>query len=103
MSRHAQSGASGNDRLFGIKDDRVYFEWKDYRINNQVRVSFRAVELMRRVLLHVMPRGFKNVRYYGFLSTKSRRKLALCHRLLGMPTLSPLISPKSATANVTRT
>jgi hypothetical protein len=97
MSRHAQSGAIGNDRLLKIKDDQVLFEWKDYRIDNQVRqMSLRGVELMRRVLLHVMPRGFKNVRYYGFMSSTSRRKLALCHRLLGMPTLSPLTKPEKS-------
>jgi hypothetical protein len=95
LNRHAQSGAIGNDRLLEIMDDRVSFKWKDYRINSQVReMSLRGVELMRRVLLHVMPRGFKNVRYYGFMSSTSRRKLALCHRLLGMPALSPLIKPQ---------
>ena len=59
-------------------------------------MSLRGVELMRRVLMHVMPRGFKNVRYYGFMSSTTRGKLALCHRLLGMPTLSPLVKPKKS-------
>src|SRR5438309_2205564 len=48
-----------------------------------VRVLSR---LFRRLfLLHVLPNGFRRIRYYGFLAARQRKsKLSLCRRLLGM-------------------
>jgi len=44
-----------------------------------------AVEFIRRFLLHVLPKGFMRIRYYGFLSNRSRKeKIALCRKLLGI-------------------
>ena len=43
-----------------------------------------AVVLMRRFLLHILPKGFVRIRHYGFLSNRSREeKLLRCRRLLG--------------------
>ena len=39
MNRHAQSVAIANDRLLYIKDGRVYFQWKDYRVGRQARYN----------------------------------------------------------------
>lgn len=33
-----------------------------------------GVELLRRFLLHVLPKGFMRVRYYGFMANVHRRK-----------------------------
>jgi hypothetical protein len=48
-------------------------------------MTLDAVEFLRRFLLHVLPKAFVRIRYYGFLSNRNRRqKLALCRRLLGL-------------------
>jgi Putative transposase len=42
-----------------------------------------ASEFVRRLLLHVVPRGFVRIRHYGLWSNRQRREdLALCRRLL---------------------
>jgi hypothetical protein len=42
-------------------------------------------EFLRRFLLHVLPDGFRRIRYYGFLGNRYREeKLARCWQLLGM-------------------
>jgi hypothetical protein len=42
-------------------------------------------EFIRRFLLHVLPKRFVKIRYYGLLSFKNRKKkIALCRSLLGV-------------------
>ena len=53
-------------------------------------MTLPASEFIRRFLLHVLPVGFHRIRYYGFLGNRVRReKLALCRRLLHMPSPVP--------------
>ena len=47
-------------------------------------MTLDAVEFLRRFLLHVLPRGFVKIRYYGFLAHRRRStEPARCRRLLG--------------------
>ena len=40
-------------------------------------MTLPVFEFIRRFLQHVLPRGFKKVRHFGFLSTRSQKILAL--------------------------
>ena len=59
----------------------------------------QAEEFIRRFLLHVLPDGFRRIRYYyGFPGNRYREgKLAHCRELLGMPTPNhqPWKSPRT--------
>ena len=47
-------------------------------------MKLKLVEFIRRFLLHVLPKGYQRIRYYGFLSNRARKKsLSLCFKLLG--------------------
>jgi len=85
LARYTHRVAISNRRLVAFKDGMVTFGWKDYAHGNaQKQMTLPAVEFTRRFLLHVLPRGFVRIRYYGFLANRLRReKLALCKRLLG--------------------
>jgi hypothetical protein len=51
-------------------------------------LTLDAVEFLRRLLLHVLPRGFQRIRHYGFLANGVRQvKLPLCRRALGQTTV----------------
>jgi hypothetical protein len=44
-------------------------------------MTLTAEEFIRRFLLHVLPNGFRRIRYYGFLGNRHREeKLAVCRR-----------------------
>ena len=59
-------------------------------------MTITAEEFIRRFLLHVLPKGFQRIRYYGFLCNRFREeKLTRCRELLGMATQPP--SPDGAT------
>jgi hypothetical protein len=97
VGRYTHRVAISNNRLLDIEGGQVSFRYKDYRNSNQQRtMTLSAEEFIRRFLLHVLPRGFHRIRYYGFLGNRFRQeKLARCRQLLSM-TL-PQVPPKQST------
>jgi len=84
LARYTHRVAISNKRLLDFEDGFVRFRYKDYAHGNRKRVMrLPASEFVRRLLLHVLPRGFVRIRHYGILSNRQRREdLALCRRLL---------------------
>jgi hypothetical protein len=84
LARYTHRVAISNHRLVSMDDDRVTFHWKDYaRGGRCATMTLRAVEFLRRFLLHVLPSGFQRLRRYGFLANgHGQTKLELCRRLL---------------------
>jgi hypothetical protein len=87
VARYTHRIAITNNRLLDTNDGRVQFRWKDYRDGNrQKTMTLGADEFIRRFLLHVLPDGFRRIRYFGFLANRYRaEKLALCQQLMRMP------------------
>jgi len=86
LGRYIQKVAISNNRIIKLKDERVYFYYKDYSDCGKTKVmDLDAYEFIRRFLLHVLPKKFVKIRYYGLLGFKNRKdKIALCRRLLGV-------------------
>jgi hypothetical protein len=86
VGRYTHRVAISNNRLLGIEDGQVSFRYKDYLDHSQQKtMSLLAEEFIRRFLLHVLPRGFHRIRYFGFLGNRHRQeKLDQCRQLLGM-------------------
>lgn len=84
LARYTHRVAISNGRLLELNDGRVTFSYKDYAASSEIKtMTLETQEFARRFLLHVLPRGFVRVRYYGFLANCCRtEKLALCRRLL---------------------
>lgn len=91
VGRYTHRVAISNNRLRDIDDGNVRFTWKDYRHHDQPKImTLSADEFIRRFLLHVLPKGFHHIRYYGLLGNRHRaEKLACCRRLLGMTLSEP--------------
>jgi hypothetical protein len=87
VGRYTHRVAISNHRLLDIENDRVSFQWKDYRSGGDVKtMTLCADEFIRRFLLHVLPNGFQRIRYYGLLGNRYRKeRLNQCRHLLGMP------------------
>ena len=95
LARYTHRVAISNQRLLSLQDGNVRFQWKDYRNGPKQRtMTLDAVEFLRRFLLHVFPKRFVHIRYYGFLCNRKRKKkIALCRKLLGLPEQPSLSSP----------
>lgn len=88
LARYTHRVAISNHRLVALEDGQVTFRYKDYHRGHRLRtLTLEAVEFLRRLMLHVPPRGFHRLRHFGFLANRVRQeKLAQCGRLLGHAT-----------------
>ena len=69
LARYTHRVAISNHRLVDVTDDTVSFRWKDYRHGSQIRtLTLDVDEFLRRFLLHVLPKRFVRIRYFGFLA-----------------------------------
>jgi len=89
LSRYTHRIAIANSRLVAMAEGKVTFRWRDYAHGYQTRImTLAADEFLRRFLLHVLPRGFVRIRYFGWLANRHRSELLnLCRSQL--PTIAP--------------
>jgi len=89
LARYTHRVAISNHRLLHVDEDAVTFRFKDYRSRRARSLTLPLPEFARRFLLHVLPKGFVRIRYYGFLAHGSRAHLlASCRSALGQPEVS---------------
>jgi len=88
LARYTHRVAISNHRLIALENGQVTFRYKDYQRGHRLRtLTLAAVEFLRRLMLHVPPRGFQRIRHFGFLANRVRQaKLAQCRALLGHAT-----------------
>lgn len=103
LSRYTHRTAIGNERLLGIHGNQVHFRTRINRKHGQPdadaagprsRVTrLDGGEFIERLLLHVVPRGFKRIRHYGLLAPAAKtERLASTRALLQMPQANPLVA-----------
>ena len=89
LARYTHRVAISNHRLLHVDDHAVTFRFNDYRSRRARSLTLPLPEFARRFLLHVLPKRFVRIRYYGFLANAGRaRLLASCRRALGEPSRS---------------
>ncbi len=97
LGRYTHRVALSNERLLDVKDGEVTFQWKDYRAKGREKsrtMTLESEEFIRRFLIHVLPRGFQRIRFFGLLSNRTRKaRLAQCRRLLTAPMAELLPNP----------
>jgi hypothetical protein len=74
LSRYVFRIAITDRRIIEVKDGKVRFSWKDYRSGYFRQMNLDVNEFIRRFLLHVLPKGFFKVRYYGIFSSRHRKQ-----------------------------
>ena len=67
--------AIGDSRIISVSDTHVSFRWKDRAKGDAMRVeTLEGAEFIKRYLRHVLPRGLRAVRYFGFCHPASKLK-----------------------------
>ena len=89
ISRYTHRVAITNHRLLDIDNDTVTFSYQDYKdrdkndIPKTKEMTLTSDHFIQRFLWHVLPSGFKKIRYFGFLSSGLRKEsLELARSLL---------------------
>jgi hypothetical protein len=88
LSRYTHRVAISNRRLIALDENGVTFNYKDYRADGRTRkvMTLATSEFIRRFLIHVLPKGFHRIRYYGLLAKSScAENLARARQLLAIP------------------
>jgi hypothetical protein len=73
LGRYSHRIALIDARIHGAENDQVQLDYKDYRDGNRHKImTLSGEELIRRFLLHVLPKGFMRIRHFGFLANRCR-------------------------------
>ncbi len=85
LGKYTHRIAISNRRVIRMDDHNVIFNAKDYRDGGSYKPTIVPGEtFLSRFLLHVLPKGFVRIRYYGILACRCKRdKITLCRNLIG--------------------
>jgi hypothetical protein len=109
LSRYTHRVAISNSRLIKADSDGVTFRVKNYRVDGDARyttMTLAPAEFIRRVLLHVLPKGFHRIRHTGFLASSGKAEnIAKARALLAelSPDPESVSTPEQVTAVPART
>lgn len=85
LGRYTHKVAISNHRIKKIENGKVTFSYKDYSHNSrQKQMPLDATEFLRRFCLHILPKGFRKMRHYGFLSNRNAGKLSIQQMHMGI-------------------
>jgi hypothetical protein len=86
LGRYTHRVAITNNRIVSIEGGEVTFNYRDRSDENKVKAkTVKAEEFIRRYLLHILPKGFMKIRYFGFLAHTNKKT--------SIPLLRQLINP----------
>jgi len=66
--------AISDSRILGVTDTEVTFRWKDRQHDRTEKLTLPGVEFVERYLRHVLPKGLRSIRYYGFCHPAAKAK-----------------------------
>ncbi len=96
LGRYVHRVALSNDRILSVQDGEVSFTYRDRKDGDRLKTMKLPVEqFIDRFLLHVLPKGFKRVRHFGYLANHSKKLFSRCRQLLGLSPDLPAITKKS--------
>ena len=74
LGRYSHRTALSDARIRSHTNGKVALAYKDYRDGQNKVMNLDAAELLRRYLLHVLPKGLMRIRHYGVLANRCRRR-----------------------------
>lgn len=88
LGRYTHRVAITNNRIVSMDGGEVTFTYRDRSDENKVKeMTIKAQEFIRRYLLHILPKGFMKIRYFGFLAHTNKKA--------SIPLLRQLIDPEA--------
>ena len=76
LGNYTHRVAISNGRIHSIVDKEVSFFYKDNKDGGKSKLmTITGIEFLRRFSMHILPKGFVKIRYFGILSNRYRKKL----------------------------
>jgi hypothetical protein len=86
LSRYVSKSAVSDKRISRLDANKIALSYYDRKKQKPKREVITEKECMKRLTYHILPKGFKRVRCYGFLANRYKSgMLSLCRMLMGQP------------------
>ena len=82
LSRYLYRGVIGENSIVSNQDCKITFKYVDSRTGKSLYRTIKGRDFLWLVLQHVLPKGFRRVRDYGFLHGKAKKLLSLVQLIL---------------------
>ena len=94
LGRYTHKVAISNHRIKELKNGLVTYSWRDREDDNtEKEETIPTEEFTKRFCYHILPKGFKKIRFYGWLSAHNRKVcLPAIRKALNVP--PPKSEPK---------
>lgn len=89
LGRYLYRGVIREQDIAACADGQVSFRYRDAKTGKLARRTVSGAQFLWLVLQHVLPKGFRRARNYGFLHPNRRQLIALLRVLLKRATASP--------------
>ena len=96
LGRYLYRGVVAEKDILRCENGQVTYRWRDSTTKKYAQRTVSGVEFLRLVLQHVLPKGFRRARNYGFLHPNSKRLIALLRLLVFKPCSKALAASPSA-------
>ena len=84
LGRYLYKGVIQEKDIVACEDGQVTFRYRDSKTQKLQRRTLPGAEFLWLMLRHVLPKGFRRTRNFGFLHPNSKRLIQLLQRLLGV-------------------
>jgi hypothetical protein len=92
LGRYLYKGVIQEKDIIACKDGQVTFRYQDSKTKQMQIRTLPGTQFLWLILQHVLPKGFRRTRNFGFLHPNSKRGLALLQALLRFKPVKALIA-----------
>jgi hypothetical protein len=91
LGKYLKRPPIGETRIKSYDGNSVSFEYLDHYTNSKTIKTLTVEQFIMRLITHIHNRGFRCIRYYGFLANRVRGSLlTVVHKLLNNPRFNAL-------------
>lgn len=94
LSRYLYRGVISERNIIANQDGQVTFRYIDGKTKEMCRRTLKGEDFLHLILLHVLPRGFRRVRDYGFLHGNAKKLLFLVQMILHVRIMAIVPRPR---------
>jgi hypothetical protein len=84
LGRYLYRGVIQEKDIVACENGQVTFRYRDRKTKRFEYRTLPGTRFLALILQHVLPKGFRRARNFGFLHPNSKRSIALLHYLVGM-------------------
>lgn len=96
LSRYLYRGVISESNIIASQNGRVTFRYIEGKSGEICHRTLKGEDFLRLILCHVLPRGFRRARDYGFLHSNAKKLLFLVQLILHVRIMTMKLPPRPA-------